>query len=245
MSPPEPPRRVRVAVVDSGVHPAHPHIIAARIAAGVAVFPDGSLGTGPDATLDRLGHGTAVAAAIQEWAPAADLLPVRVFHDGLKAGTRALAAALEWCVAAGVDIVNLSLGTMNPAHRPLFAALVERAVAAEVLIVAPHAADGLPCWPGALDGVLGVGLDPDLPRGQYRAEGGVLFTSGHPRPIPGVAQRHNLHGISFATAQVSGFAARACATLPPRRGGQPQRLRERLLRPAVPAAAVQNAGASG
>jgi hypothetical protein len=185
-----------------------------------------------------------VAAAIQEQAPEADILPVRVFHDALKASARALAAAIEWSIAARVDVINLSLGTMNPAHRPLFGGLVERAAAADVLIIAPHQADGMPCWPGALDGVLGVGLDPDLPRGHCRAEGGVVFASGHPRPIPGVAQRHNLHGISFATAQVSGVAARACATLPPRRSGQPQRLRE-LLRPAGPAAAVQNAGASG
>ena len=50
---------VRVAVVDSGGNPSHPHI--GRIAGGVAVVPGADSGD----YLDRIGHGTAVAAAIQ------------------------------------------------------------------------------------------------------------------------------------------------------------------------------------
>jgi hypothetical protein len=196
---------VRVAVIDSGVHPDHPHILADRLLPGVAVLADGSLDTSDDATLDRLGHGTAVTAAIQEKAPEAFILPIRVFHDALRASPRALIAAIDWASDQGAILINLSLGTTNEAHAAHFAAAVARCTAR---IVAPReVGEGQPCWPGALDGVLAVGLDWDLPREQFRRENGLIYASGHPRPIPGVPQRRNLHGISFATAQVCGFAA--------------------------------------
>lgn len=198
---------VRVAVIDSGVQPSHPHILADRLLPGIAVLPDGTIVTGDDATRDALGHGTAVTAAIQEKAPDAEILPVRVFHDALRTSARALVVAIAQAIDAGADIINLSLGTTNPQHRALFGQSVAEAVARGRLIVAAREANGEPCWPGALDGVLGVGLDWEVPCACWRIADGVLHASGHPRPIPGVPQRHNLYGISFATAQASGFAA--------------------------------------
>lgn len=223
------PDRVRVAVIDSGVQTGHPHICAERVLPGMAILADGTMLTGEDAAIDRLGHGTAVTAAIQEKAPDADIVPIRVFHDALKASARTLAAGIEYSLEQGVDIINLSLGTTNPAHCDLFAGLVARATAQGVLIVAAHDANGAACWPGALDGVLGVGLDWDVPRDRWRVAQGVVYASGYPRPIPGVPQRHNLYGISFATAQVSGFAARVCARM--RAQGDDVNLRRAMLEP--------------
>ncbi|WP_309229229.1 S8 family serine peptidase [Novosphingobium sp. NBM11] len=221
---------MRVAVIDSGVHPDHPHIDGARLLPGAAIASDGTLSEEADATLDRLGHGTAVTAAIQEKAPDALILPVRVFHDALKTSARALALAIGWSIEQGADVINLSLGTTNAAHREGFAAVAARAAEAGALIVAAREADGTPCWPGALDAdnVLGVGLDWDCPRETWRVQDGVLFASGYPRPIPGVPPRRNLYGISFATAQASGFAARTGAGLPPD-GNRAERLRALLL----------------
>ena len=51
-------RGVRIVVVDSGVHASHPHV--GGVAGGVSVTAAGKLG---DDYVDRLGHGTAVAAA--------------------------------------------------------------------------------------------------------------------------------------------------------------------------------------
>jgi hypothetical protein len=58
---------VRIAVVDSGIHPDHPHF--ARVKAGV--FFDKGIES-PD-FVDRLRHGTAVAAVIHEKAPKTDI----------------------------------------------------------------------------------------------------------------------------------------------------------------------------
>ena len=65
--------------------------------------------------------------------------------------------------------------------------------------------------------VIGVDVDWNLPRDQYRMseENGavVFYASGFPRPLPGVPVSRNLSGISFAVANITGFVARACEDL--------------------------------
>lgn len=219
-------RGVRVAVIDSGVNPRHPHV--GPVGSGVAVTMDGAIVEGEDAALDQLGHGTAVTAAIQEKAPDAGYLPVRVFHTSLRTTAATLIRAIDWCIAERVDIVNLSLGSPNAAHADAFAAVVARAARAGVLLVAAREANEAPCYPGCLPTVLGVGLDWDCPRDACRIEAGVLHASGYPRPIPGVPPRRNLYGISFAVANMTGLAARACE----RTGGGAERIVEALAQAA-------------
>ena len=205
---------VRIGVIDSGLHPRHPHITAEKVIGAVAVERDGSISEDANDALDRLGHGTAVTAAIQEKAPDAELLIVRVFHDKLAASAAALVAAIDFCVDQGVDLINLSLGSTNVAHRLVFQAAAERALARDVLLVAARSVGEEPCFPGALPMVLGVGLDWDCPRDRFIvqpvSDGLAYMASGYPRPIDGAPLQRNLHGISFAVAQMTGFAARAC-----------------------------------
>ncbi|WP_353227866.1 S8 family serine peptidase [Novosphingobium sp.] len=198
--------RVRIAVIDSGVYPVHPHIVAARILPGVAIAADGTIAYGPEKATDQLGHGTAVTAAIQELAPDADVLPIRVFQGALRASARALVTAIVWAAEQRADVINCSLGTPNATHAALFDDAVARIGAAR--LVAPLVGgDDAPCWPGQCAGVVAVGLDWDMPRGVARLDGGVWYAAGYPRPIPGVEQLRNLHGVSFATAQISGLIA--------------------------------------
>jgi hypothetical protein len=203
-----------VAVIDSGVHATHPHIHA--IAGGISVQADGTIEENTFA--DRLGHGTAVMAAIQERAPQAEYFAVKVFDGALRSTAKALFAALEWSIERRVDIVNLSLGTTNAAHVARFERLVEQALAASVAIFAARDAEGRACFPGCLGGVFGVSLDDRCERTSYRAvetaESLALMASGYPRPIPGIPNERNLQGISFAVANMSGFAARALEGLP-------------------------------
>lgn len=204
-------RGVRIGVIDSGVFPGHPHI--GPIAGGAALLPDGGVDEQTAAWIDRLGHGTAVTAAIQEKAPAAEIHAVRVFHTALKTSAATLVRAIDWCIDRELDLVNLSLGSTNPAHEPAFAAAVARASRASVLLVAARQAGEDLCYPGALPGVLGVDLDWDIPRDRYalRIEDGtaICWASGYPRPVPGVAPSRNLSGVSFAVANVTGLAAAA------------------------------------
>jgi subtilisin len=138
--------RVRIGVIDSGVDPAHPGI--GPIAAGAAITSEGF----SKIYLDYLGHGTAVAAAIRARAPEAELYIAKVFDRALTTDIDRLIRAIDWCIAQPVDLINLSLGTPNPAHEAALCAAIERASRSNAVIVAPG--DG--SLPGRLAGVLAV-----------------------------------------------------------------------------------------
>jgi subtilisin family serine protease len=199
---------VRIAIVDSGIHAAHPHV--GGIAGGVAIDEHG--GRHSD-IVDRLGHGTAVAAAIHDGAPDAELFPVKVFDRALATGIASLVNGIDWAAANGMHLVNLSLGTPRREHEGALTGAVERAAAANVLIVAARFDNGQSWLPGSLAGVLPVEIDWTLPRDQYRSatvDGvRVFYASGFAREIPGVPPERNLHGISFAVANMTGLVARA------------------------------------
>jgi len=117
-------RGVRVAVVDSGVHAGHAHV--GGVEQGIAIRDDGSL---DGDFVDRLGHGTAVAAAIREWAPDASIVAVKVFWQVLSTDVSSLVRGIDEACARGAAVINLSLGTSNAGHRPLLEAAVARASA--------------------------------------------------------------------------------------------------------------------
>ena len=131
----------RVAIADSGIYAAHPS--PGAIAGGIAI-------AGEDLT-DHLGHGTAVAATIRAGAPDAELFIVKIFDRSLACPIGVLLRGLDWCIENRMDLVNLSLGTHNPAHKEALRQAVWRAAAAGVRIVAPMGS-----LPGDLDGVIGV-----------------------------------------------------------------------------------------
>jgi hypothetical protein len=206
---------MRVAVIDSGVHAAHPHVNG--VAGGIAILPDGREDS--DFT-DRLGHGTAVAAAIREKAPDAQLFAVKIFHQSLATRITPLVRAIEWSARQGMDLINLSLGTNNPTHEAVLDKAVADAARQGCRIVAAGEEPGIRWLPGAIEGVIAVQLDWDCPRDQlveYRAENGRLIyrASGYPRPIPGVPPERNLKGLSFAVANVTGLLAASRGVTPP------------------------------
>jgi hypothetical protein len=198
---------VRVAVIDSGVALAHPHV--GGVAGGAAITRDG---VGPDIA-DRVGHGTAVLAAIHEKAPGADLLAVRVFDRTLATTADVLARAIEWSAAQGARLINVSLGTPNAAHGERLADAVRAAAAARALVVAARDARAPVLLPGSLAGVVGVHVDSHGARDSMVVETGphglVLHASGWPRPIEGLPPERNVSGVSFAVANATGFLARA------------------------------------
>ena len=200
-------RGVRIAVVDSGIHAAHPHV--GGISGGVGV---GLMGELSDDHVDRLGHGTAVAAAIREKASECELLSVRVFDRTLTTTGQALVAAIEWAALQGVQLINLSLGTSNQEHAPALALAVANASARGAIVVSAAPQEGAAWLPGGLPGVVSVDVDWGCPREECRVVSANavsirLAASGYPRPIPGVPSERNFSGLSFAVANATGVLA--------------------------------------
>jgi subtilisin family serine protease len=206
---------VRVAIIDSGVHVGHPHV---GVVAGGVAFDDDGRQHGD--YVDRLGHGTAVTAAMKEKAPDAELYAVKVFDRTLGTRIDNLIKAMDWAAGEGMHIANLSLGTSKIEYESALRAAVDRAAARGLLIVSARDDDGVRWLPGSLPGVVPVQLDWTCPRDEYRVadlDGLTVFrASGFARPIPGVPPERNLNGISFAVANMTGFLARRLATTPDR-----------------------------
>lgn len=218
-----------VGVIDSGIHAGHPHIGA--VAAGAGFDRDG---TSHDDVVDRLGHGTAVAAAIQDLAPAVQVCPLKVFDTTLDTSVEALVAAIERAASLALPLVNLSLGTTDGSCAAALAAAVRRAHAAGAIVVAAGSDRSVDWLPGTLglEGVLRVELDWSRPRGAYAVAGPpdtpVFRTCGYPRSIPGVDPERNLKGISFAVANMTGTVAGAMMETGVRdRGALVEALRQR------------------
>ena len=203
-------KAVRVAVIDSGVHPANPHIGGAQVS-GVRIGAHGEI---DDDFVDRIGHGTAVAAAILEKAPDIDLVAVRVFDRTLATSAEALAHAISWAALHGARLINLSLGTSNPKRAEMLGGAVAEAKEVGAIVVSAAESGGVTWLPGALPNVAGVTLDPACDRHELAVvphdppPGAGFASSGYPRPIAGVPVERNLSGISFAVANVTGFLAR-------------------------------------
>lgn len=213
-------RSVRVAVIDSGANVPHPHL--PGVAGGVYLDLHGGES---DDWVDRLGHGTAVAAAIHEKAPEAELHAVKVFDDRLATSVPTLVRAIDWASERGHELVNLSLGTPNDFRRAELEPAVMRAIERGTLVVSVLEHDDQPMYPGAMEGTVGVLLDEDQPRDTLRVtvrpDGSrAVVASPYPRPIPGVPPERNLSGISFAVANATGVIAALLARHPELRGAE-------------------------
>jgi hypothetical protein len=176
----------------------------------VTIRADGS--TSPD-YFDRLGHGTAVAAAILERAPHADLFVVKVFDWALTASVEALVSAIAWSASRQADLINLSLGTTLPGHADRLRDAVGAAARAGTLLVAALAHRGIDYLPGSLPGVVPVELDWRCPRLAVTVDDSHdgpprCRASGYPRPLPNVASDDEPRGLSLAVANVTGVLAR-------------------------------------
>ena len=205
------PRVVRVAVIDSGVHADHPHI--GGVAGGIGIDEQG---VAHDDYVDRLGHGTAVTAAIREKAPDAEIFAIKVFDRELAATGQALIAACEHAAMLHADIVNLSLGTQNVDHESALSEVIARLQQGGAIVIAAGEQDGARWLPGSLAGVWAVQLDWAVPRDTCKVDrlnrkGAAFRATGFPRPIPGVPPARNLKGLSFAVANVTGTVARLLA----------------------------------
>lgn len=203
---------VSVGVADSGINPRHRQIGA--VAGGVGVHVrDGDIEIGDD-WVDRLGHGTAVAAAIRGHAPDAALYSIRIFRRRLVAHVEALLYAIEWALSHELDMLNLSLGCTEREKEKELRDVCEKAAGTGLILVAARA-DSLPA---SLENVITVTDDPALDVREMRLEGGVFFASSWAWPLGELPKERNFHGVSLAVAHVTGIAASALASGVPKAG---------------------------
>ncbi|WP_327382971.1 MULTISPECIES: type VII secretion-associated serine protease mycosin [unclassified Streptomyces] len=215
---------VRVAVIDTGVDRANPQLSAAIDTGAGKDFVDPK---GGDGTVDTIGHGTKVAGLIAArpqqgtgfvgLAPESTIIPIRQ-NDGQGKGTAAnLSQAIDHAVAKGAQVINISQDT--EAQLSVDSDLgksVQKAVAANVVVVASAGNDGLSgqkrkTYPAAFPGVLAVGSsDRNNERAGFSQPGDFIGVAAPGvdmvSTVPGFGQCID-NGTSFSAPYVAGVAA--------------------------------------
>jgi len=188
-------------MLDSGVFADHPHIQRPLIG-GITITPSGE----QEGFQDRLGHGTAVCALLQQMAPDADILAVKIFDTRLATSLPIVLRAIDWCLAQQIDIINLSLGTANQDHLPHVTEAIERTQRAGIVVVSAYRVDHTLMLPGSLSSVIGVVEEPSCTRESIHFVSDPtphVAACPYPLDIPGVPRERNIHGVSFAVAHVT------------------------------------------
>jgi subtilisin family serine protease len=153
-------RDVRVALLDTGLETSHPDL-------QEAVDAVRDLTGGRTGAADLVGHGTHVAGIVGARqngrgvvgvAPECRLLIGKVLGDDGSGSDAAVAAGIDWAVAAGADVISMSLGSVT--FSDTIAQAVARAAAAGKFLVCAAGNDGRDDsvnYPARLDGTIAVG----------------------------------------------------------------------------------------
>ena len=210
---------VDVAVVDSGVDAAHPHV--GHVDSAVALAWDRDrrqvvVEEGPHA--DLFGHGTACAGIIRRAAPDCRLHSVRVLGERLAGKGEVFAAGLRRAVADGARVVNLSLSTGKREMFDVFHEIADEAAFSGVVLVCAVSNVPAPSYPSQFAAVISVAANDG--RGPYDLD-------CNPSPpvdfgAPGIdvdvpwlgGATVRTTGNSFAAPHVTGLVARLLSKHP-------------------------------
>jgi len=235
---------VTVAVIDSGVQADHPDLIG-RVVPGPS-FLGGGTETPGGGGADPNGHGTHVAGTIAAIAgngigvagvaPDTTIHAIRVLDPDGTGWSTDVATGINRAVDAGVDVINLSLGSTTRSGG--IRAAVNHAWNSGVVVIAaagntPKCWD--PCWPGAEPNSIAVAAHSSTRQtASFSVNGSWLDVSA---PGVGIISTYptgtgyaSSQGTSMASPHVAGLAALMLATDP---ALSPAQLRGALRRGAI------------
>jgi len=169
-------RGVAVAVIDTGIDVAHPAFAGSLLQgwnaydestdvadAGNGQNDDGDSAGGEELIDESVGHGTHVAGIVLQAAPGAAIMPIKALDSDGDGQAFYLARAIHHAREAGVDVINLSLGSTGNSRAVSDA--VRQAIAAGIVVVSAAGntgKTGAAEYPAAIPGVVAVGATDEL-----------------------------------------------------------------------------------
>ncbi|MCM3791221.1 S8 family peptidase [Domibacillus indicus] len=208
-------RGVKIAVVDTGVA-AH---------SDLAIAGGASFVSYTTSYQDDNGHGTHVAGIIgaenngfgtKGVAPDADVYAVKSLEKSGSGSLSSILAGIDWAITNKMDIINLSLGTQT--NSAAFQALVDKAYASGILVVAAAGNDGSVSgtddtvdYPARYDSAIAVGaVDSSLKRASFSSTGSTVEIAAPGQSIVSTYLNNGyarMSGTSMAAPYVSGELA--------------------------------------
>jgi subtilisin family serine protease len=140
---------VTLAILDTGVNYALAQFNG-KVTTGYSVF-DGADG------MDVNGHGTFVAGVVNQVAPQARIIPVRVLDVNGTGSMSGVINGVNYAVTHGAKIINMSFST--PTYSKVLEKLIKSLAAKDVVVVAAVGNDNSSSvyYPAGFEGVLAVG----------------------------------------------------------------------------------------
>jgi hypothetical protein len=134
---------------------------------------------------DPSGHGSRIARLLAGGGAGFELLLGQVFSTTAATSGAAVAAAVDWTVAAGANLIHMSLGLA--ADRAVLGSAVARAIESGCVIVASTPARGIATYPAAYPGVIRATGDARCARGELSCLGPWHFGGPTTAPATGNA----------------------------------------------------------
>jgi len=211
---PKPKKKIKVAILDSGIDKKHEDIVGKVVKEWNAILPG-------EPVIDDYedGHGTAIAGIIAASNndvgivginPNVDLYSVKILDSKGNGNVESFIKGIEWCIKEKVQIINMSFG-MRSNNAKLYEA-VEKAIDSGIVIVASSGNNfgKTVDYPAGYEGVISVtAVNQNYKVGHFSAKGKVDFSA------PGVSilstaknGKYSIHnGTSLATAYVTGVVS--------------------------------------
>ncbi|MBM7690714.1 subtilisin family serine protease [Peribacillus deserti] len=217
-------RKVKVAVIDTGIDVKHPEL-KSKVISSVNILNPANPGQ-PDS------HGTHVAGIIAGEKnngvggyginPNADILSIDVFGRSWSTNDYTIAQAIDKAIEQGAKVINMSLGSYAPS--PLLEETVQKAISKGITIVAAagNEAWDMPSYPASYEGVISVGsINSKKSLSSYSnfgptvdivAPGEEVYSSIY--EAEKLSSFRNMSGTSMASPVVAGVASLVLAKNP-------------------------------
>lgn len=104
--------------------------------------------------IEPINHGTVCAAIVRKYAQNAEIYSLKIMHEmQSRCNLNALLDAIEFCIYEDIKIVNISLGTQNPIYVAKMGEIIEKALKANIIIIAAGARN-ITVYPAGYKGVI-------------------------------------------------------------------------------------------
>lgn len=159
---------------------------------------------GPEAVIGS--HGQTMRVLLEHAAPAAEILSIPVFDADLCTSARIVATAIVRAIVENTDLISMSLGLTE--DRAILRDACERAIAANIVLVASVPARGQTVFPGNYPGVIRATGDARCAPGEFshlatrQADFGAA-----PHAVDLFGPDHPVRGASCSAARVAGHLA--------------------------------------